>query len=128
MTVPLIVRKRRVPVFLVEIRTGGSLGNLSARAFADEQMRDHLREYSSGSIPTPKLIGISSFGTKFCVYTFTTETWTLELELIAADTRVVNNVAPEDRWAFDVLTEEGEVKLRELVAAIKVMGANLWGF
>lgn len=59
------------------------------------------------------------------VYTFTTETRTLEPVLIAADALVLNDVALQDRWAFDILGGEGEAKLREVVAAVKVMGANL---
>ena len=64
-TVYYIIRKRRVPVFFLELKTYASLSNPSARAQADDQMRDHFREFLSGSIPTPKLIGISSFGSQF---------------------------------------------------------------
>ncbi|KAF8844534.1 hypothetical protein BDN67DRAFT_978122 [Paxillus ammoniavirescens] len=68
-TVHYIIRKRRVPIFFVELKTYGTLKNLCIRALAEDQMRDSFREFLSGSIPTPKLIGISSFGTQFCVYT-----------------------------------------------------------
>ena len=124
-TLHYIIRKRRVPIFFVELKTYGSLQNLSARALADDQMRDRFREYSSGSIHTPKLIGISSFGTQFCVYTFTTETRTLEPKLILPDPCIVNDVAPKDRWAFDILKEEGGAKLKEMVTVVKAMAANL---
>ena len=124
-TVHYLIRKRRVPIFFVEIKTYGSLQNLSARALADDQMRDRFREYSSGSIPMPKLIGISSFGTRFCVYTFITETRNLQPKFILPDPDFVNDVAPEDRWAFDILEEEGGAKLREVVTEIKAMAANL---
>ena len=111
--------------FFVEIKTYRSLANLSARGLADDQMRDRFREFASGSIPTPKLVGISSFGTQLCVYTFTSETRTLEPALITADAHVLNDVAPQNRWAFDMLDEEGEKRLREVVVAAKSMAANL---
>ena len=72
----------------------------------------------------PKLVGISSFGTQFCVYTFTTKTRILELNLIVVDACITNDIAPEDRWAFDLLSDKGEAKLREVVTAVKAMAAN----
>ena len=45
--------------------------------------------------------------------------------LIMADARIINDIVPEDRWAFDVLNDEGEAKLREVVTAVKSMAANL---
>ena len=124
-TVHYIIRKRRVPIFFVALKPYGSLKNLSARALADNQMRDRFRELSSGPLPTPKLLGISSFGTQFCVYTFTTETRTLQPRFIMADVDIINDIAPEDRWAFNLLNDEGEAKLREVVTAVKAMAANL---
>ncbi|KAF9505885.1 hypothetical protein BS47DRAFT_1489623 [Hydnum rufescens UP504] len=112
-TVHYIIHKRRVPIFFVEIKPYGSLVNFSARGLADAQMRDRFREFTSDSIPTPKLIGISSFGSQFCP------------ALIAADAHLLNDIAPQDRWAFDILNDEGEAKLREVVAAVKAMAANL---
>jgi hypothetical protein len=124
-TVHYIIHKRRVPIFFVEIKTYHSLANLSARGLADNQMRDRFREFASGSIPMPMLIGISSFGTQFCVYTFTSETWTLKPALISADAHIVNDVALQNRWAFNMLDEEGETRLREVVVSTKSMVANL---
>ncbi|KAF9793408.1 hypothetical protein BJ322DRAFT_1207756 [Thelephora terrestris] len=45
--------------------------------------------------------------------------------LIAPDADIVNDVAPENRWAFDLLSDEGEAKLREVVATVKAMVQNL---
>ena len=101
------------------------LKNLSARALADDEMCDRFREFSSDTLFTPKLVGISSIGTQFCVYTFTTETRILKPKLITPDPDIVNDIAPEDRWAFDVLNDEGEAKLREVVTEVKAMAANL---
>jgi len=124
-TVHYVIRKGRVPIFFVELSLYGSLKNFYARALADEQMRDHFREISSGSFPMPKLVGVSFFGTQFCVYTFTTETRALQPKLIMPDADIVNDIAPEDRWAFDVLNDQGEAKLREVATAAKAMAANL---
>jgi hypothetical protein len=88
-------------------------------------MRDRFREFTSSSIPMPKLIGISSFGIQFCVYIFTSETRTLGPALITADAHILNDVAPQGRWAPDILDDEGETRVREVVGAAKSMAANL---
>jgi predicted DNA binding protein len=70
----------------------------------------------------PSLLAL---GTQICVYyTFTTKTRILEPNLIMADAHIVNDVAPEDSCAFDLLSDEGETKLREVVTAVKVMAAR----
>ena len=122
LTIHYIICKRREPIFFVRLKPYGSLKNLSARALADDEMCDRFREFSSDTLFTPKLVGISSIGTQFCVYTFTTETRILKPKLITPDPDIVNDIAPEDRWAFDVLNDEGEAKLRQMVTA---MAANL---
>ncbi|KAM6499481.1 hypothetical protein JOM56_004989 [Amanita muscaria] len=88
---------------------------------------------ATASIPTPVLYGVSAFGSNICVYTFTSQTRSLSPELIPADRNIVTDVAPLDRWALDILDYddvkerkgEGEAKLREVVATIKSMVANL---
>ena len=120
-TVHYIICKRHVPIFFIKLKMYGSLKNHSTWALTDDQMYDCYYEFSSGSIPMPKLVGISSFGTQFCVYTLTTETWILELNLIVVDACII---APEDRWAFDLLGDKGEAKLREVVTVVKAMAVN----
>lgn len=88
---PFIIRKRGIPILFVEVNPYGSLRNLRARALADNQMREHFHEFCS-SLRTPKLVGISSFGTQFCVYTFTTETRALRPKLIEADFDTINDI------------------------------------
>ena len=123
-TVHYIIHKRHVPIFFVELKMYGLLKNHSAWALTNDQMHNCFHEFSSGSIPMPKLVGISSFGTWFCVYTFTTKTRILELNLIVVDAHITNDIAPEDRWAFDLLSDKGEAKLREVVTAVKAMAVN----
>ena len=98
-------------IFFVAFKPYGSLKNLSARALADDQMRDRFREFASGSLPTPTLVGISAFGTRFSVYTFTTETRSLQQTLVMAD-EPMTSLRRTDA-AFYVLNNEGEAKLRE---------------
>ena len=60
-TVHYIIRKRHVPIFF-KLKMYGLLKNHSAWALTNDQMHDCFCEFLSGSIPMPKLVGISSFG------------------------------------------------------------------
>ncbi|RPB22696.1 hypothetical protein L211DRAFT_810499, partial [Terfezia boudieri ATCC MYA-4762] len=69
---------------------------------------DDLRD----DVKIPILYGVSAMGTKLCFYKYTEDTGRLEPELILGHTKFVVDTAPRDRWEFDVLTDEGERKLR----------------
>ena len=72
-------------------------------------MRDPFREFAFGFIPTPKFIGISSFGTQFCVYTFNTSETRPDSDPRAGPQR--RRAAGTYIWAFDTLNDEGETEL-----------------
>jgi len=122
-TIQFIIRCRRVPVFFIDIRTFRSLKELSARASADRQMRDRYLEFASGSISTPILYGLSAFGPQFSVYTYDPASTNLTPHEISRDPHRLNDVAPEDQWAYNLLEEAGEAKLREIVGNVKSMVA-----
>jgi len=124
-SIQFIIRRRRVPIFFVEIKTFRSLKELSARASADRQMRDRYLEFASGSISIPTLYGLSAFGPQFSVYTYDPASKNLTPHEIPHDPRRLNDEAPEDRWAYNLLEEAGEAKLREIVAHVKAMAAAL---
>ena len=125
-TIQFIIRHRRVPVFFVEVEALQSLKKPSARASADRQMRDSYRKFASGSISTPTLYGLSAFGPKFAIYTYYPASRILTpLPEILLDPHFLNDEAPEDRWAYNLLEEAGEAKLREIVGHVKAMAAAL---
>lgn len=72
-------------------------------------------------INTPILYGVSALGTKISVYTYESQTKMLTPLKIEKDLRVVNDRAPADRWNLDVLTHEGEQRIRQLVEHVKAM-------
>lgn len=73
---------------------------------------------------TPKLYGISAMGTCLAIYEYSKETNLLTLPVIAPDPEYTD-VAPADPWAYELLEEAGEAKVKELVASIKAMCANI---
>lgn len=120
-----IVSKRKVPVFFLEIKTYLALDKLSSRAEADDQMHKRFVKFASGSIPTPKLVGLSALGTNFCVYELTTVDNQLLPDRIVPDPRFLIETAPKAWWSYDILSQAGEVKLREVVEEVKTMLVDL---
>ena len=124
-TVQFIDHRRRIPVFFLEVKAFRSLTLLSARGSADDQMRQKFREFASRTIPTATLYGLSAFGPQFCVYAFEPATRSIDPPAIARDLVVVNDIAPEARWAYNLLEPAGEAKFREVVNVVKGMTAGL---
>ncbi|KIO07936.1 hypothetical protein M404DRAFT_997632 [Pisolithus tinctorius Marx 270] len=67
-----------------------------------------------------KLICISYFGARFWHHRQDSD-----LRTKAHSRGFLNDVAPQNRWAFDLLNDEGGAKPRVVVAAVKEMAANL---
>ncbi|KAF8801965.1 hypothetical protein BYT27DRAFT_7261619 [Phlegmacium glaucopus] len=99
-TVQFIVHRRRIPILFLEVETFRSLMLLSARGSADDQMRQRFRELASA-------------------------TRSIDPPAIARDLVMVNDIAPEARWAYNLLELAGEAKFREVVNAVKGMTAGL---
>ncbi|KAG9223504.1 hypothetical protein PLEOSDRAFT_1088304 [Pleurotus ostreatus PC15] len=124
-TVLYIVSKRKVPVFFVEIKTYLALDKVSSRTEADDQMRKRFVEFASGSVPTPKLVGLSAMGTHFSIYELTTANNQLLPVRIIPDPRFLIDTAPKEQWSYDILDPAGEAKMREIVEEVKAMSVDL---
>jgi hypothetical protein len=116
-----IVRKRKCPVFFIEIKPFPHLDDISTREKADQQMRDRFVTIIGRTLVIPKLYGISAMGTRFSVYEYNQETNMLLPPSIARDAMYVTDVAPAERWNYELLEDDGEKKMRELVVEVKAM-------
>jgi hypothetical protein len=120
-TVIYVVMKRKVPVLFIEVKPYVHLHEIGTRGKADHQMRERFRDLVGPNLPVPKLYGISAMGTCFSVYEYTKETGRLTPPMIARDPDIINDVAPQTRWNYELLEPAGEVKFRSIVAEVKVM-------
>lgn len=83
-------------------------------------MRQGFRDFASSTIPIATL-----YGPKFCVYAFDSATRGIDPPAIARDLIVVNDTAPEARWAYNLLEPAGKAVFRQVVSAVKGMTAGL---
>jgi len=70
-------------------------------------------------IDIPILYGVSALVTRISVCANESQTKKLAAPEIEKDLRVVNDRAPADRWNLDVLTYEGEHRVRQIVGHVK---------
>ncbi|KAH9481476.1 hypothetical protein JR316_0006003 [Psilocybe cubensis] len=124
LAVQFIVYHRATPIFFLDIKAFRSLTLSSTRASADDQMRQTFRHFSSATIPSATFYGLSAFGPQFCVYSLDTVTRSIDPPGVARDLTIVNDIAPENRWAYNLFEPSGEAKLREVVNAVKEMTKN----
>lgn len=116
------IKKGKFPIFLLEIKTYLAFDQDSSRKEADDQMRDRFLEFAS-HLALPKLYGISALGTHFSVYKYHPQTRRLTPRRILPHPDIFNDIAPQERWNYDVMEPEGEAKLKQLVSEIKKMAA-----
>lgn len=119
-TTIFLVQQQKHPVFFIEIKPAGHIHNVAPRASADKQMRERFEDLGD-RVKIPILYGVSAIGTKLCFYKYTKETGDLEPELILGSARRVIDTAPINRWDVDILTPQGEQRLREVVGHVKGM-------
>jgi hypothetical protein len=120
-TIVYIVMKRKVPIFFIEVKPYVHMRDIAKREKADNQMRDRFRELGSLNLPVTKLYGISAMGTCFSVYEYTKETNRVTPPSIPRDQDVIDDVAPESRWNYELLEADGEAKFRLIVAEVKAI-------
>ncbi|KAF8147892.1 hypothetical protein B0H34DRAFT_680070 [Crassisporium funariophilum] len=123
-----IVRKRKCPVFFIEINPFPHIDEISTRSKADQQMRDRYESFIGRNLFVPKLYGISAMGTRFSVYEYDKDTNALSPPSIPRHPTFVTDVAPASRWNYELLEDEGEQKMRELVSEVKRMCQDITEF
>ena len=116
------VELQKHPVLFIEVKPPSYFRLDSKRKQADDQMRDRFRDLRSQLI-TPRLPGISAFGTRLAFYEYTADTNALTPRAIAPSSDFLNDVAPAERWNYDVLEAAGIDKMRETARDVRAMCA-----
>lgn len=112
-----------IPIFFVEVKVPSALDNIAPRALADNQMRQRFTAILNAfhPIPLPALFGISTMGTRFCVYRYSTDTGHVTPPEIMPSPIYVTDTAPRERWRYDLMRRTGERQLKLVVDEVKQM-------
>ncbi|EDR00104.1 uncharacterized protein LACBIDRAFT_314669 [Laccaria bicolor S238N-H82] len=104
----------------LEVKPPGSFILDSKRKEADDHMRDHFRTLCN-SVITPRLHGISAFGTRLAFYEYVSATTRVTPPGIAPDPEYINDMAPAERWTHDLLDLSGAAQILEVVRDVLTM-------
>jgi hypothetical protein len=107
-------------VLFIEAKAAASFALDSKRKQADDQMRDLFRDLRHNLV-TPRLPGISTFGTRMAFYEYVAATNTLTLRAISPDPISLNDVAPAERWSYDLLEANGIAQMRQVTEDVRAI-------
>jgi hypothetical protein len=116
----LVVEVNGHPVLFMEIKPPATIPYDAKREEADWQMRSLFRDLRQ-TLSIPTLHGISAFGTRLSFYEYDHVSHVLRPEVIQADPAYFVDVAPINRWDYDVLQQEGADRLKGVVEKVKEM-------
>jgi len=107
------ILRDNIPVLFVEVKCRSALTDLSARGDADAQMRRRFVQLYSKAPKT--LRGISAFGSRLCLYTLEKRVNQILPPQVPNSETFIIDVAPQDRWDIDIMSDAGYNKVVELV-------------
>ncbi|KAF4616645.1 hypothetical protein D9613_008327 [Agrocybe pediades] len=107
----LTVEYRRHPVMFVQVKPSETVINDLERKEADDQLRVQFLDVMDRAV-TPRIPGVIAFGTRLAFYEYVPATRKLTPPWIPEDPTYLNDVAPIERWNYDVLEAPGFARLR----------------
>jgi len=116
----LTVTFNRHPVLFIQVNAPSSLCLDSKRKQAHERMRDYFLDLRP-NLATPRLLGVSAFGTRMIIYEYTTATNTLIPPVIAAHPKRPNRVPLADGWCYDLLRADGVAHMCQVFHDVRAM-------
>ena len=108
------------PLLFIEVKAPAPFALDSKRKQADNEMRDRISDLHP-NVVTPRLHGISVFGTRMAFYEYVPATNRITPHRISLDPVYLNDLAPAERWSYDLLEAKGIAKMREVVEDVKAM-------
>jgi len=116
----LTVELNKRPVLFIEVNPPSSFHLDSERKQADDQMRVCFRDLQNNLV-TPHIPAISAFGTRVAFYEYTAATKAVTPPATAADPIYQNDVAPSDRWNYDILEADGIARMRQVAQDVRAL-------
>ncbi|KIM72899.1 hypothetical protein PILCRDRAFT_81537 [Piloderma croceum F 1598] len=118
--VTYVVAMDEKPIFFLEIKPPGHVGDISSRIAADDQMRVRFRSLYDLT-PLPTLHGISAMGPRLAFYCLTKATGNIEPEYVERSRSRITDVVPANRWDSDITTAVGYGRFMQIVNDVRGM-------
>ena len=109
-TTVFVVQNAQHPVFFLEVKPASSFFSRSARAAADDQMRNRFDELFD-DLAIPILHGINALGPHLSFYAYSKDENNIHPLLIIRDPNQVNDRAPAERWDTELMSDDGVQRL-----------------
>ena len=119
-TTVFIVQNAQRPVFFLRVKPASSFSSRSARAAADDQMRNGFDELID-DLAIPTLHGISALGPHLSFYAYSKDENNIHPPLILRDPNQVNDRAPAERWDTELISNDGVRRLTAVANHVKEM-------
>lgn len=119
-TTIFIVQNAHHPVFFLQVKPASSFSSCSARAVADDQMRNSFNELID-DLDIPTLHGISALGPHLSFYAYSKDENSIHPPLILHDPNQVNERAPAERWDTELMSDVGVRRLTAVANHVKEM-------
>jgi hypothetical protein len=123
----LVFNSNDKPVLLVEVKDDSWAQKAELRYRADKQMRDRYA-LMLDECPLPRLWGISTLGTSMRVYCGDSASYMIDPAPVPRpepSTRVLLPSFLAGEWYLDIISQEGFVKMKEVVVDILTHSGNV---
>jgi hypothetical protein len=117
--------QHRVPVFFLEVKHPDHYKTLAGRAQADKRMRLLFAEFAE-RVELEKLYDVSALGVQVGYYELEGADGSIYPREIPYDGNYVTNVAPVNRWPYNILSEGGWNEVVRIAEAVKTMVRAKW--
>ncbi|KAF9344284.1 hypothetical protein BGX26_004577 [Mortierella sp. AD094] len=119
--VEFTVERNGAPVFGMEIKSATDYNTIKRRIDVDRQVRERFVSLHA-SIRLSSLHIVSMVGTRCCVYTYNeSQRQVTPAKIEPTDLRIVEDLAPAERWNIDIATLEGRLALNAVFDEVKRM-------
>lgn len=117
-------KTRRDVLFFLQVKSSEDLSHTSSRQEANSQMQEKFR-HVFGVVDIGMLYGACAMGTKICMYMLHIRSRQIFSIAIPGAPELVTDTAPVGWWNLDLLTQEGQGRLRKIVQHIKEMSTQI---
>ncbi|KAF8589058.1 hypothetical protein K439DRAFT_1529775 [Ramaria rubella] len=128
LTVTYIIEMFNIPIFFVDVKVPDDVEHNITHLNVDAQMQGRCQLFGEifHGLLFPHIYSISAMGTRMAVYKYHLKDGTVDPPVSVIEAKYFcSDPTPRIRWSYNVLSDEGEQKLRELAMEMKALVKKL---